>query len=355
MTRAIVVFFILLVSNSSFGQKVERSLSGIAVKPFGRIIRTCCNFGYDLPVLDLPVHKDYSTSSELLGKHKFYGDKEEHNGIIYTRDGGFIDIGHLRDNADMTAFFSLEIERNLGKNFTLKKSREGGKRIIEISLKDRELSSTDVFLLAQRITYEIAVWHEIRTWFGVPTYYPIKEIQSAFSPEDMFSNLLGTYVGRWALEKNGPYEVEMDTVIQEVLARFGKVSSEEKTKEAMDDVLGIWWQRVSVPSKNFLLAWNTNAYGKIQPWLIPDHKKFFTTPTYVAALKVPTETESGIPLDELFKIRMSPISKIPLNLIFGPEHKKEITQKDFATIIGWIEKNLRTPEPHAYNGKKSKP
>jgi len=346
LQQVLSIFILTLISNCTIAQHIEQSLAGIPVKPFGRIIRTCCNFGYDLPVMGLKVHKDYSTSSELLGKHKFYGDKNEHNGLIYTRDGGFIDIGHLRDNADMVAYFSLAIEKNNGTDFKLNEAREAGKRVIEISLKGRELTSSDILLLAQRITYEMAVWHEIRTYFGVPTYYPIKEIQSAFSPEDLYSNLLGTYVGRWALEKNGPYEQETDTVIQEVLTRLGKVSTEEKTKAAMDNVLGIWWQRVSVPSKDFLLAWNTSAYGEVKPWLIPDHTKFFDTPTQVYPLQVPLQTETGIALDELFTIRIEPISKIPLNLIYNAAAKKEITQKDFPFIINWIERELCLPESH---------
>jgi hypothetical protein len=279
LTTAMVIFIVALHCNFARAQQIEKSLQGIEIEPFGRMIRPCCVFGYNLPVFGFPAKMGYTTSSEKLGKHKFYGGDGEVNGIIYTRDGGFIDIGHLRDNADVVAYFASEMVKNSGKSFVLKTKHEAGKRVIEFTLEGQELSSSDILILAQRITYELAVWHEIRTYFGVPTHYPIHEVQSAFSPEDLYSNLLGTYVGRWAIERNGLYEQEVDSVIQEFLTRLGKVNTEEDTKAAMDNVLNVWWKRVSLPSRKFLVMHNTATYGTITPWLIPDHAKFFTTPT----------------------------------------------------------------------------
>lgn len=341
LTTAMVIFIVALHYNFATAQQVDKSLDGIEVKPFGRMIRPCCVFGYNLPVFGFPAKMGYTTSSEKLGQHKFYGGEGEHNGIIYTRDGGFVDIGHVRDNADMMAYFSSQISHNLGKDFTLKTRNEAGKRVIEIRLQGRELSSTDILLLGQRITYELAVWHEIRTYFGVPTHYPIHEVQSAFSPEDLYSNLLGTYVGRWAIEKEGLYETDVDTVIQQLLVKLGKVNTEDETKAAMDAVLNVWWKRVSLPSRKFLLVWNTKTYGEILPWLIPDHAKFFNTPAQVYPLPVPELTESGVPLSDLFTIRIKPISKIPVKKIFNTKTKKEVTQKDFQQIVTWIEEDLR--------------
>ena len=46
------------------------------------------------------------------------------------------------------------------------------------------------------------MWHEIATWFGykMTGFYP--EFGSAFSWEDMYSNLLGCHVGYLALYDN---------------------------------------------------------------------------------------------------------------------------------------------------------
>ncbi len=340
LTTAMVIFIVALHCNFAQAQEIEQSLKGIEVEPFGRMIRPCCVFGYNLPVFGFPAKMGYTTSSEKLGKHKFYGGDGEVNGIIYTRDGGFIDIGHLRDNADVVAYFAAEMVKNSGKNFALKTKNEAGKRIIEFALQGRELSSSDILILAQRITYELAVWHEIRTYFGVPTHYPIHERQSAFSPEDLYSNLLGTYVGRWAIERNGLYEEEVDIVIQEYLKKLGTVTTEDDTKAAMDNVLNVWWKRVSLPSKKFLVVHNTKAYCEITPWLVPDHDCFFNTPANVCLLDVPEYTEGGLVLNDLFSIRIKPIAKIPLKKIFKTKTKKEVTQKDFPAIIEWIEDEL---------------
>ena len=353
MIRAILIIIIAFAAIPVSGQHIEQSLSGIAVKPFKRMIRPCCVFGYNLPAFGFNVHMGYTISGDKLGSHKFYGGKNEYNGIVYTRDAGFVDIGHVRDNADVVAYFSWVILRNQGKNFTLKTTHEAGKRVIEISLKDRELSSSDILILAQRITYELAVWHEIRTYYGVPTHFPVSEVQSAFSPEDLYSNLLGTYIGRWALESDGPYEQEVGKEIQKFFIKVGEVKTEEETKAAMDNVLGVWWQRVSLPSKKFLLSWNTEAYGELKPWIIPDHAKFFNTPTHLYPLPVPDVTESGIDLDELFTIRIKPVAKIPMKKIYTNQHKRELTQKDFAYIISYTERNLHVPKTQTQLKTKS--
>jgi hypothetical protein len=39
-----------------------------------------------------------------MGSHTYMGHKDERNGNIYTRRGGFLDMGHLRDCADWTAY-----------------------------------------------------------------------------------------------------------------------------------------------------------------------------------------------------------------------------------------------------------
>jgi hypothetical protein len=49
-------------------------------------------------------------SLDELGEHRYLGSQDEGNGIIYTATGGFIDIGHVRDQADWTAYLFLQIQ-----------------------------------------------------------------------------------------------------------------------------------------------------------------------------------------------------------------------------------------------------
>ena len=49
--------------------------------------------------------------------------------------------------------------------------------------------------LAQWIAFELSVWHEIATAYGVTSIDLYPEYVSAFSPEDLYSNLLGAKIG----------------------------------------------------------------------------------------------------------------------------------------------------------------
>ena len=46
-------------------------------------------------------------------------------------------------------------------------------------------------LLAGHLAFEIAQWHEIAQWYGFQSVPGFSEEISAFSPEDLYSNLLG--------------------------------------------------------------------------------------------------------------------------------------------------------------------
>lgn len=45
--------------------------------------------------------------------------------------------------------------------------------------------------LAGHLAFEIAQWHEIAQWYGFQSVPGFSEEISAFSPEDLYSNLLG--------------------------------------------------------------------------------------------------------------------------------------------------------------------
>ena len=53
------------------------------------------------------------TEPEKLGKHSFEFSLNEANGLMYTCKGGFIDIGHVREAADRTAYLRNLIYENL--------------------------------------------------------------------------------------------------------------------------------------------------------------------------------------------------------------------------------------------------
>jgi hypothetical protein len=320
-------------------QTLSEKLSEIDIRPFGRMIRQCCNFGYGAPVYWVPVNMGYITSSDHLGKHVFYGDEQEGNGIIYSNHGGFLDLGHIRDNADLVAYFSWHLSNNLGKDTIIETVREGGKRKIHLQLTGHDLTEDDLLRLAQRISYEMAVWHEIRTHFGVPTYWPVHEKQSSFSPEDNYSNLLGTYVGYRALKADGSYLNNVEREINELLNSYEAVSTSEETRQAMDDVRGLWWRKVSLPSNRFLLAKYFDSYGSLKPWMVPNHLKMFESQPDPVTLSVPETTLTGIPLTDLFTIEIKPAHRIPVRKVLNRKRGGGITEIDFPEYVNWIRRS----------------
>ena len=179
--------------------------------PPPRIIRTCCAFGANMGIAGIPFAKKTDiTSVGELGPHNYLGKKDENNGNIYTKRGGFLDLGHLRDCADWTAYlYQLINASKENKELTITRlGNEGGTKTLELLIPD-EFDDLDACELAGKIAYDLSLWHEIATWFGA-SYVPlVPERFSSFSPEDLFSNLLGVHLGMRAIKSDLDYNEAM--------------------------------------------------------------------------------------------------------------------------------------------------
>ena len=311
--------------------------------PPPRIIRTCCSFGSDVKVMVIPgVTVTDITSIEQLGTHHYLSDSEEGNGIIYTQRGGFIDIGHLRDIADWTAFLYSKILLNRENGETeLKLGYEGGLKTLIFEL-PVEIDSLDAAMLAGRIAYDLSVWHEIATWFGASTVPLVPERYSSFSIEDAYSNLLGATLGIQALTSKLPYEVAMTRLITETLKNLEAVDSEAATYAAMETVRDIWWTRdKKLPSKKILLQRQLTVYPVVVPWLIEKPKD---DKNAIHILKVPDLTSDGALLTELYSLRFKLNLKFPYKKIFPERKTRDITQNDFQTLLDYIQQDLERPK-----------
>src|SRR5262249_18013704 len=123
---------------------------------------------------------------------------DEVSGILYTCRGGFIDIAHVRDNADRTLYLTAQIGRIAVTGGSIPLLGEGAKRRVVVKPIDPALVRTYglrevVTSLAEWIDYEASIWHEITTWYGWSST-PFSERPSAFSPEDLYSNLVGAKI-----------------------------------------------------------------------------------------------------------------------------------------------------------------
>jgi hypothetical protein len=148
-----------------------------------------------------------------LGTHGYHYRASEGNGVLYTCRAGHIDTTHLRIAADWTAHLAAESYQHLlrgdpGFSFRMIADRHSP-HYVQItypadwasrSLEQRRPIAREVALtMGPYLAYTLVTWHEILTWYGYKSVFFVPEFHSAFSWEDSFSNLLGTYLAAQAL------------------------------------------------------------------------------------------------------------------------------------------------------------
>ena len=338
--RHFLLAILFLTTSLAFGRGPILSDKDLNSPP-PRIIRTCCSFGSEVKLMVFPAVKITDiTSIEKLGMHHYLSAPDEGNGIIYTQKGGFIDIGHLRDIADWTAFLYTKIMTNRdNSSFQLKLGKEGGLKTLTLDI-PAELSSEDAAILAGRIAYDLSVWHEIATWFGASTVPLLPERYSSFSIEDAYSNLLGAKLGIEAIKSDLPYEIAMTKLLVEALEKLNAVSSEEQTYEAMESVRDIWWTRdKKLPSRKVLLHRELTVYPAVAPLLISDKDV-----DSAIALEVPSYLSKGQPTSDYYTLNFKLNLKFPYKKMFPERKTREITQHDFQILLDYIQQDLERPK-----------
>ena len=300
-----------------------------------RVIRVCCAFGTDLQVSIIPFSKlNHLTSVELLGNHHYLGDKEEGNGILYSRRGGFLDFGHLRDYVDWTAYlYNMEKKSQQEGEILINLAYEAGEKSLVMKIPPTE-KEEDLINLAGRIAFDLSIWHEITTWFGAKTVPLVSEKFSSFSVEDAYSNLLGTKIAAEAIKSDLPYEQAVTKIIKEKLAELEAVSSEEETIQAYEAVRDVWWTRKKpLPNNKMMIQRLLIVYPSLSPMIVPGWESKTGSPI---RLTIAETTSDGIPLSEFYTLRFKTNNWIPVKKIFPGRTEKVVTQKDFPEIIDYI-------------------
>ncbi len=314
------------------------------LSPPPKIIRTCCTFGTDLRMSGIPFAKISDIISlDLLGNHKFLSDRYEGNGIIYTAKGGFLDIGHLRDCADLTAYYYVHILelKNHPTNSNIVIGKEGGQKVLKLKI-PADIDPNIALYTAANIAFDLSIWHEIATWFG-SSYVPLlPERFSSFSPEDLYSNLLGTYIGIEAISSPLPYDEAMTQLLDNKLKELGVVSSETETYRAMRAVEGLWWTEVNaLPSAKLLLQRNFGAETFIKPWLVPG----FDLGIEPYTLQYPSL--ANVNFDNYYELSIKANYRIPSKDIYLDKKYKCITNSDFDYLVKYIAKDVELIEQEA--------
>lgn len=273
-----------------------------------------------------------------LGQHVFLGGKGEGNGLIHTRRGGFVDIGHLREWADWTGFLYNKIKM-ADKARSIKLGTEGGMRVLE--LKNLEgLDDNDRIILAGRIAFDLSTWHEIATGYGVSVAPIVNEKFSSFSPEDTYSNLLGVALGMAAIKSDLPYEEAMTVLIGEVLDTLLADTILEQTYEAMEIVESEWWSRVwKLPNRKITLK---RRY--IEDWCILPLRLNENDTIAPFELEIPIAFGSGKPLSDYYRVTVKLNHKFPLRKVLPEKSNRLVSQDDFEVLTDYIKPKLTSYE-----------
>jgi hypothetical protein len=327
----------------AFGTHLQASLGALPVPFFslGNII------GLD----DVGPHKYDSGTFSMQGSSRRNRFAKENNALIYTCRGGFIDTAHVRDYADWTMFWAASIGRVADTGATIELPDEGGKRRVQIrpiphNLRERYGLRRVAVGLAQWVAFQLSIWHEISTGYGDAAIELYPEYVSAFSPEDLYSNLLGIKIatglilGRGAAATDALYDENVDAWLRETLLYLHPVSV-EAGQSAARLVDGVWWDsKARLPDPRLVLRRNSDLGEDISPWLV---SRAYSSPEMQewidrecggmqnpVVLRAP-ESVPGVKFSDLVTLEID--VDVPDPFPFPREDSNRITQEDFPAVI----------------------
>jgi hypothetical protein len=282
-----------LLASDSLGLQRDQRPDEVPIIPVRNRLRPCCAFGSNLHVqvglLKIPGFSIRNIHSpNEIGFHNYDAGQRgqdinvgsERNGLVYTCRGGFIDTAHVRDYADWTLYLATRIGRQLETGGVIDlPGDEGGQRRFVLQPIDpefvrivgrRNLTAS----LAVAAGFQLSIWHEIATWYGWSSFGAFPERGSAFSPEDLYSNLLGAKLVGPIISSGddvseGVYDRAIDAWFKQALQFLGAVPAAQG-EAAMASIDQHWWNsKAHLPDVNLVLRRNMQIGARIEPWLVP--------------------------------------------------------------------------------------
>lgn len=350
--------------------------------------RTFSQFGYGLSFFTVPLFPitDFIEPDDY-GQHS-YGrpDIKEKNGALYTCRGGFIDFSHMRAAADWVVFLTFKMITE-PKGFDL--PYEGGELRLDLK-KVSTLPLDDIAAMAQKIAFERLEWHEIASWHYHQPNYTFDERQSCFTPEDTYSNCLGTRIGHnialriLTKRENLTYSEIASDEIQKMITSLEPVRSKKETKEAYDIVdrakqielpaaernKDVWWDsKVIFRDERYVFKRSINIGPTISPWLVPHEEKLgCLVNTHAQVWPVPAKAKSGTRFYSYYTFTIHPDSLLfysknghkQLHPPFGTFVSKDMAKiRDFVAremqkelTPGFSRRDKKDPEKHYRHLKK---
>jgi hypothetical protein len=306
--------------------------------------RTCCAFAEDLPLhlgsAHMPVSFGIVTGPRALGPHSYSGlsTSRESNGIIFTRRGGFIDTGHMREWADLTARLSVELRPLLARGqgtFRLR-PRDGDIEIHVVAPVAPEALASTASLVARRVAFQISIWVEITQHYGHTVMRGAEEYFSSFTPEDLYSNLFGTELGAAALASPLPYDRALDLELSRRLKEMEATPSTE-AKRVLRALDGRWWRKGTPwPAPSIPIAHSFAIGPHVTPMLPPPD---VVPPASPMVLDVPEVDGAGAPLRDLYRLQIVPdLRSLPA---FADAGITEISGDDLPVVVDGVARAIQ--------------
>lgn len=342
---------LILTSSLTFAGQGGLDLDALKAQKIVQPSRACCNFTSH-PVLDsLGLFQFIDPNN--MGNHSYGQKQKDAMGITYTCGGGFIDVAHLRDNADWTAHILLQLPQWLGTGQTIEARREGGfkSRKVFFPKMPREkvlaLSQEDLSRIAIAMSFGFATLHEITTGFDIAVSFPVTlvmyERASSFSVEDQYSNLLGGHLGAEAILAPGNYDEEMSKALNRTMKKLAPIGLEE-SKTLHATLKNIWWQK-DLLGRNRMVQKRNYAYkGDVLPVPVPNVKA--CEGKELMPLEVPEKLSTGELANSFFVIRVETNALMKRQLKkHGLKPVKVITQKDYPQMVPVLEREFAEEFP----------
>lgn len=310
--------------------------------------RPCCNFGLDTIPQRMGLAGVIDPSN--LGSHTFARhNKKDNVGIAYSCGGGFVDVSHLRDNADWSAHIFWNLPNWLGKKISIPARNEGGfsRRSIyfpELSASEiAELTEDDLAQIAISAGWNMALLHEIPTSFNIAVSAPssliIFETSSAFSVEDAYSNLLGNILGVQAARGSQPYNEAMESIISERLNTLGVLNA-AGSRKAYDLTRNTWWTRGLLAGFESTLKRDFTHQGDVTPFLVTDHPE--CAGAAPQPITIPSRLSNGRSPEEYYQIRglMKRNLRRSLNRVGAGLRSSILTEEEYPQVIEAIQRDF---------------
>jgi hypothetical protein len=347
MIHLLIILSISLAHANFDGLDTE----ALKAEKIAQTTRACCNFTSH-PALDkLGLFQFVDPGN--LGPHSYGQKQKDSMGLTYTCGGGFIDIAHLRDNADWTAHIFYHLPEWLGSGKTIDARREGGfkARRVFFPKMDKEkiatLSQEDLAKLAVSISFSFATLHEIVTGFNIPVSFPVTlviyEKASSFSVEDQYSNLLGGLLGAEAVLSKDGYEEALAKELDRALKKLTPIGMQE-TVALHSTLENLWWQKDLLGRNRMVQKRNYAFEGDIFPVPVPGVKA--CEEKELMPISVPDKLSNNLSVNEYFELRGEANLRFRLQL---KKHKLKvgsvITKKNFSTIVPVLEEEFERAFP----------